>query len=461
MLPILHKAHHLFREDAYGEYCWSVDAYGAYQPASFIYLCFEAFRDAAARESLLLTMPAVSDPARRQDRFPTRAEREWASHLVNRYYGLVCRLDNQAVADLVEEFLQRGDNVIALLPNEVIGTYYGSYKDTREKYLADASACLDSLNLQQFKARLHGMAINKAEVWWEEVLRPSGKLFVSNDGCLSDGFFMEGYGKTESSLQKITALIRHFAARRQPLLLAVSESSGTHWLCHEPFTLTLRVKNFGPTLENATLAINLDSSCEPTTATEIGLPRMESLTEVTVAFQFIPRVGKRLDPICLVSAECSGQAIEVVAAPQPLEVVASLKAVITTQGVADDADYTRLTAIVARTPQLAELGNFAQLARVDIEACLNKLRKVAEKLTFRALNIVGLPPVARDFNGAIRALQDHRVLSSKAVGYLHTIRVIGNLASHPSGETLTAGDLRVAAFALASVVEEMLDRGVI
>jgi hypothetical protein len=221
------------------------------------------------------------------------------------------------------------------------------------------------------------------------------------------------------------------------------------------------VKNFGPALADTTLAIDLDSSCEPTTATEVALPRMESLAEVTVAFQFIPRVGKRLERICSITAQCSGQAIEVFSALPPLDVVASLKTLISAQGVADDADYSRLTNIIARTPQLAELRNFAQLARVDVEACLNKLRKAAEKLALRALSHMSAAPAVRDFNGAIRALQDHRVLSGKAVGYLHTIRVIGNLASHPSGETLTTDDVRVAAFALASVVEEMLDRGII
>jgi len=33
MLTIEHRAFHLYRE-----YCWSIDAYGGYQPASFIYL---------------------------------------------------------------------------------------------------------------------------------------------------------------------------------------------------------------------------------------------------------------------------------------------------------------------------------------------------------------------------------------------------------------------------------------
>ncbi len=322
-----------------------------------------------------------------------------------------------STAGLVEEFLQRNDNVLALLPNEVTGLYYGSQEGGTAKHLAKAADCLELLNLQQFKSKLDGKVTGKGEVWWEEVPRPKGKLFITSDGFLSDGFFMENYGRSESNSKQIASLIRSFAERRQPLLLAVAESPGTHWLCHEPLTLSLHVKNFGPALADATLSISLDSSCEPTTATEVGLPRMEPLAEVTVAFQFIPRVGKQLNPICSVAVQCSGRSIEVFPVMRTLDVIASLKTMISTQGVADDADYSRLTTIVAKTPYLAELRNFAQLARVDVEACLNKLRKAAERLAHRALSTVSPVPVVRDFNGAIRALQDHRVMSSKSLSH--------------------------------------------
>jgi hypothetical protein len=44
MLLVEHKAPHLYLEDAYKEYSWSVDQ-GAYQPASFIFLSFDGFRN--------------------------------------------------------------------------------------------------------------------------------------------------------------------------------------------------------------------------------------------------------------------------------------------------------------------------------------------------------------------------------------------------------------------------------
>ena len=73
MLMIEHRAIHPYREDAYREYCWRVDAYGAYQPASFIYLCFEAFKDACIRYRLRLMYRSTHS---RQDHFPWRFERD-------------------------------------------------------------------------------------------------------------------------------------------------------------------------------------------------------------------------------------------------------------------------------------------------------------------------------------------------------------------------------------------------
>jgi hypothetical protein len=409
---------------------------------------------------MLPILHAVTPGSGNREWFPSRAEREWHSRKFDKFYGLVCSLDDSKSADQVLTFLENDANVIGLLPNESISIHCSHIEGAVEKALKEPAACLDRLGLSTFKERLNGKSPGK-EVWWEEVPRATGRLFITCDAFLSDGFFLDGYGRTEVGAGRITALLRQFAVRKQPLLLATAESYGSHWPCHEPFTLTLRLKNFGPPIRDAMLSVLLDESCEPTTATEVTLPRMDSLAEVTVAFQFVPRVGKCLAPIGQITAQASGQGIEVFSTIRPLHIVASLKTLITGQGAADDADYSRLTTIIAKTPQLAELRNFAQLARVDVEACLNKLRKAAEKLALRALSTVNPSPIVRDFNGAIRALQDHRVLSGKSVGYLHTIRTIGNLASHPSGETLTSDDVRVAAFALASVVEEMLDRRVI
>ena len=54
MIPVTHRAYHLFREDAYREYCLSADTLGSYQPASYIYLCHEGFYDLCAAQGIQL-----------------------------------------------------------------------------------------------------------------------------------------------------------------------------------------------------------------------------------------------------------------------------------------------------------------------------------------------------------------------------------------------------------------------
>ena len=58
----------------------------------------------------------------------------------------------------------------------------------------------------------------------------------------------------------------------------------------------------------------------------------------------------------------------------------------------------------------------------------------------------------------ISEIKKKALLSDRAIGYLHTIRVIGNLASHPSGNKMTQSDVLIASYALASVVEEVMNK---
>lgn len=118
----------------------------------------------------------------------------------------------------------------------------------------------------------------------------------------------------------------------------------------------------------------------------------------------------------------------------------------------DSTEFNRLKQslpTLAPTVDGALIRTLEQLSRVDPAACLNKIRSVAESLCQKITMRKQL-----DFYGHIQAIQAGKLMSQKAVGYLHTVRVLGNLASHPSGEHLSDGDVRVASFALACVIDE-------
>lgn len=134
MLTVEHKAFHLYREDAYREYCWSVDAWGQYQPASFIYLCFESFRDACAQLGLRLLYRS----AQAQDHFPWRFERESPAEATPPR-GLVLRIDNEAAAASALDALEQGRNVLALIPSELLGLFYPQDDERLQKAKAGAA----------------------------------------------------------------------------------------------------------------------------------------------------------------------------------------------------------------------------------------------------------------------------------------------------------------------------------
>ena len=99
-----------------------------------------------------------------------------------------------------------------------------------------------------------------------------------------------------------------------------------------------------------------------------------------------------------------------------------------------------------------------ELVQIDVRSCLNRIRSAAEKLVYLVLEKKAIKLHEKKFVLAIAALQNNKILSPKSIGYLHTIRVIGNLASHPTNESLTDADVRVVSYALSCVVEEMINK---
>ncbi|WP_035587305.1 hypothetical protein [Hippea jasoniae] len=213
MLLIEHKAHFLYREDAYREYCWSVDAWCQWQPASFIYLSFEAFKDLCLRYGLKIV--SNTETSSNKDHFPWKFEQDLQFKNYE-FSGLITRITDSKIVNDIKEALSIGKNVIALLPNEMLGLWFPENKDI----LSDSIKAAHELGIKSVEKKIKPAPVgNKDHVWWEEIpTNTKGRLFVTIDAFLSDGFFMEGYGKTEENFNKIKELIREFSTFKYPLL---------------------------------------------------------------------------------------------------------------------------------------------------------------------------------------------------------------------------------------------------
>jgi hypothetical protein len=451
MLNIEHRALHLYREDAYREYCWSVDLYGAYQPASFIYLCFESFKDACADIGLRLVYRTTHPKA---DHFPWRFERETPLDAAPPW-GLVLRIENDEDATAAADALRQGRNVIALIPSEILGLFYPG-DDVRLQRAKDAVTQL-GINAADWDFR---PCDSKARVRWLEIAKEtSGRLFVTCDSFLSDGYFMKGYGWSSENQNKIQSLIRAFASFKAPLLRMSYRNAVSTWPTGEPLTALVDVWNHGPDISGAMLTLNVSPEFEPLSPLDREIHRLRSLQRASFALQVVPRIDGDAPLVASAAALLSDRsACDVVSTPPSLNIVPAIGSPQRSSVPEDDSTLKRLVTVFRDARMPSEVESLPELARVDARACLNRLRVLTEKIVLKALDAQRTSCRERSLAASIAALRDSRLASDRAVSYLHTIRVIGNIASHASAEPLTDADVRIVSYALACVVEEFMDR---
>jgi len=448
MLLVEHKAPHLFLEDAYKEYCWSVDQ-GAYQPASFIYLAFEGFRNLCREYGLQLIDGSNC----------TQAQIEKAKlsppHL---FLGLITRIENSQDVLAVQEALAEGRNVLALLPRALLDTWY-LRDETRQ---TEAAQAISMLGIDQVEKKLAYDFGYKNAIWWEEVATEAkGRLFTTTDGCLSDCSFKDGYGKSEENSEQIRSLLREFSTFKHPVIDIDILPDIPSWPCHELLNIMVELANHGPKIHGLETTLEIPSSFEPIGPLERFIPYLDTLGKTNFTLPLIPRTDGHFQNIIttrLTSAACD--TLSVALSSTSVKITPSSGIGQLYQAKQDDLGLTALQSIFKSLPDFPEIKSLPSLARTDRASCLNKMRIIAEKLTAEVLQKRGLA-LPRDFDSSIRVLQQHRVTSSRTVGYLHTIRVVGNSASHPSSIALSDTDVKIASYALASIAQEVISRKLI
>lgn len=450
MLTIEHRAFHLYREDAYREYCFSVDVYGAYQPASFIYLCFEAFKDACAKHGLSLVMQATQCE---QKDFPWRHERDSISnHIEPR--GLILRIQDDKDVTIAQETLRLGRNVLALIPSELLSLFWPGDDELIQKSKSAATKLGVTPGEWEKAIKLSG----QDPIHWKEIKTDNlGRLFMTRDAFLSDGYFLESYGFSAENQRELQALIQEFASFKTNLIRLSYRNEVNSWPTGEPLTVLVDAWNHGPDFGGGTLTVDIGSEFEPLSSLERKLPPLRSLERTSFALQLVPRVDGDFPMITgtTVSLE-DGSPCIVDSSQLNLSVVPALGSRQHSSVPQDNETLSRLIEVFRNTDLLRDVEPLPRLAEVDTNSCLNKMRIVTERLVFQYIKSHNINCPDRNLNKAITALKNSREFSDKTIGYLHTIRVIGNLASHELPEPCTDVDVRIVSFALASVVEEFL-----
>lgn len=440
---------------AYREYCISVDVYGGYQPGSFIYLCFEGFRELCLRRGVWL-VPRITTATQRG--FPLRGERE-PQPIGPVRHGLILSIDDLNSVEMVFLALKAGKNVIALIPNETLGLFNHGIQD-RIQIVKTAVAALAGNELSQI---VEPKLCNRENVWWRELERHEpGRLFVTLDSFLSDGYFLDGYGKSQENNLQIEELVSVFSTFKRPLLGLDVPNGVACWPNREPFQFATTFINHGPTLTNVRIMFENAPELELAGAPDRFFPVVAEHSRQNLVVRVVTkREGLLINPISIKATLIKSDTkdnIEVAVRDHSLLVAPPVGLFADTGSYEDSADFTKLLATIQGTGLESDFAIIPALARIDIPSCLNKFRVVAECMIIRALERLGSNCEGANLNSCIDTLNATSMLSKRASGYLHVVRTLGNLGSHYNKEKLTDADLRALSYALASVAEELLEK---
>lgn len=439
MLIVEHKAPHLFREEAYREYCYSVDAYGSYQPGSFIYLCFESFSNLCLQSGLKLVNQESNTFKNRNCK------------------GMIIRIINNDSVKIVNQAIDEGKNVIALLPNEMIGCWYNGNEDM----IKEAINAAEKLNVKNSKEKIKATLANRDLVWFEEInTNKLGRLFIVRDAFLSDGYFLDGYGKTQENTSMINLLLKNFITFKYPVLRVEVRNNPPIWLTNEPISIVIDIINYGSGIEYVELSIQFPDFFEPMSSLERVITNLENNKKVSIAFKVVPRTdGVFKDFININLKTIDNREICTCYDNQSIEIYPSYESCLK-NNKSDDESMSKLMSACKMINFYDDVKNLPQLVEIDISSCLNRIRKVSEKICDLLLENRNLKVSGQTFVTMIKSIQENNILSSKSIGYLHTVRTIGNIASHPSDEDFSDIDVRVASYALSCVIEEIVDKNI-
>jgi hypothetical protein len=371
MIQVDHQAYFLFREDAYREYCYSVDAYGQYQPASFIYLCFEEYRDFCIKKNLLLQ--SFSDKDTSGNLHKWRYERMRASF--NNVRARILRVHDKEELNKVWKYLNRGENVIALYPKEQLTLHSTKDKEDFEE-IESMFTTLDSSLIEFFsKASLGG---DRNHIWWKVIeTNTRGKLIITQDSFLSDGYFFKGYGKSEINQVEIDGITEEFRRFKYNLVDVNLQEESLTWICNEPIEYILTLTNHGPLIDDFTFTVNINEDFEPLSTLEFKIKNFPSLGRRSIAIKCIPRVIGKFDNIIEVNSNIAEINLNtkpcIVIKPNSYQKEKDLL-------LTDDKGLSYLINEYEKFGEVSRVVKIRELMRIDIDSSLNKLRSMAEEM---------------------------------------------------------------------------------
>lgn len=346
--------------------------------------------------------------------------------------------------EIILEAVSRGSNLIVLYTPTGL---YSSYSQS-------------SLNM--FRAL--GLSNEQVETNASKELiisHGSGKIIYLNTDPISDVHFDGGpmsrptEEDTAQATRRITSIIEKIVTFDVACMDCNVVSLPTSWPVDLELVVELEVVNKSVQALNSVI-VDIDVA-----------PQFEPLSNLLFKLTFEPHEAKKI-PVRLVPREkghlistltteltYEGQTRRIYLPESPIVIMENWQSQIRSLGPSSLDFSTVLPRYERYLQPVVDLETILTLLDVDPSSVIQKSRQVGEHTcTLVAEKRLQDYDSSWNFATTIQKLYKHKIISPKAKGYIETVRLLGNLASHP-GESFDDADVVVVVHALTLFLDEV------
>ena len=219
------------------------------------------------------------------------------------------------------------------------------------------------------------------------------------------------------------------------------------------------LKYWGPDGGKIQIEIEVDPSIEPESPTTLIYSLQYGVSR-TIGFWFVPRLTGNFKNA--ISIKTKGQFSH--NKSLSLKVFSGYKEKLKGQSVTKLILLKELQKAERKITEINELDKFITLIEIDPRTAIMKARYIAEKIAKKICRKAGISTKNIRFEQMCRLIANKNLLSKKGIGYLNTVRIIGNLATHDEqGEKteFNEEDALITGQAIIEILNEALNRNLI
>lgn len=386
-----------------------------------------------------------------------RQNPDWISYKQNPYLFVISGNTSLEVSQILE-FVENGSNLLVIPPPQQIveNITRGSLSDYHEYFL-------ETLN-KQLKFPIQKVG--------EQDLG-KGRVFYISDGNEVNDLLLEPgpLGLTKQSekevkKEKIRLLVRRVTTFKVPCISCKILSVPSCWPQDEHLVIQIEViQRSNCVIEDAIITIEIHSSFEPLSTTEVQFKNLHPNSRFSFAFLAVPRCKGIYDDAVNILVKFYRNEQKLFLLKSQIEVIESLPQLLKSSRPTSVDLSSALPKYEAKLQPLTTASNLIDLLNIDPDAVVAKVRRIGEHLC-KSIGQRHLPSYNRrwTFAETTKQLFDAKILNSKAKGYIDTIRAFGNMASH-ADETSTISfdreDALSVCYALVLFLKEVTEDNVI